>query len=157
MNYNKIFLSIFFVLTLLLVVQPVSAANWTYNYSTAGYSYDLVNSTQMAPWLYYMIVTNSTAPWDLPILGFSYAILWPFTNGFTGNGIGSGSIFYVIMFGLFILMVYRNSGRVSIPLVIACIVGGAWGMILPESSTPIMVVLICAGAASVLFTWFAKE
>ena len=136
----------------------MSAANWTYNFSTAGYSYDLVNSTYMKDWMYYLIVTNSThTDWDLPVIGFAGSVMGPFTDAFKGIGDDSGSIIYLILFGLFILMVWRQSGKVTIPAMIACIVGGGWAMLYPESAWPWTMILLCAAIASQLLTFFAKE
>jgi len=155
---KKIIFLIFSIVALFLVIQPVSAANWTYNYDTSGYSYDLVNSTGFRDWMYYMIVTNASPNnWNVPVIGFSYSIMLPFLTAFSGFGVNSGAIVYVILFGLLILMSWRNSGRVSIPLMIAALVGGGFAMIMPESAIPIMLVLFCAAAASLLFTWFSKE
>jgi hypothetical protein len=155
---RKFVFLIFSILAIFLLLHPVSAVSWTINSSAYNIgNIDLVNSTGMKDWMYYLIVTNSTSPWDFPVIGFAGSIMLPFTTAFKGAGDNSGSIVYVILFGLLILMVWRNSGRVAIPLMLACIVGGGFSMIMPESSTPIMMILLIAGVSSVLFTWFAKE
>ena len=156
---RKFVFLIFSILAIFLILQPVSAVSWTINSSAYNVgNTDLVNSTGMKDWMYYLIISNSThANWDLPVIGFAGSIMLPFTTAFKGVGDNSGSIVYVILFGLLILMTWRNSGRVAIPLMLACIIGGGFSMIMPESSTPIMMILLCAGTASVLFTWFAKE
>jgi hypothetical protein len=155
---NKYFIIVLALILSCCILAPVQAANWTYNFSTSGYNYDLVNSTYMKDWMYYLIVTNSThTNWDLPVIGFAGSIMAPFTGAFKGVGDSSGNILYLILFGLFILMVWRQSGKVTIPAMIACIVGGAWAMIMPESAWPYAAILLVAAISSQLTTFFAKE
>jgi hypothetical protein len=142
----------------LLVVHPVSATQWTMNSSAYNVgSIDIVNSTYMKDWMYYLIVTNSTTQWDFPVIGFFGSIMGPFTDAFTGIGVGSGNIVYLILFGLFILMVYRNSGKTTIPAMVACIVGGGWALLFPESAQPYCLILMCCAIAAQIVSFISRE
>jgi hypothetical protein len=155
---NRYFIIVLALILSSCILVPANAANWTYNFSTSGYNYDLVNSTAMKDWMYYMIISNSShANWDLPVIGFAGSIMLPFTTAFKGVGDNSGNIVYLILFGLFILMVWRQSGKVTIPAMAACICGGGWAMLFPESCWPYAMILLVAAISSQLFTWFAKE
>ena len=137
-----------------LMIQPTNTSNWTYNFSTAGYVLDLPNSTYMKDWMYYLVVTNNTdqGPWDFPVIGFAYDIMGPFTNAFAGTGITSGNIVYLILFGLFVLMVWRQSGKTTIPAMICCIVGGAWAMLFPALSDPMGYdITVCSNCKSATY------
>lgn len=153
---RKFLIIILLLLSGLVLVPTASAANWTYNFSTS-YSIDLVNSTYMKDWMYYLIITNSTTPWDFPVIGFLGSIMAPFVFAFSGYGVGSGSILYLILFGLFLIMVWRQSGRVTIPAMISVIVGSGWAMLMPESAFPYALILMSVAIASQVVTWFAKE
>lgn len=155
---KKYILIILIILLAPCILSPASAANWTYNFSTSGYTYDLVNSTYMKDWLYYLIITNSSdVNWEFPVIGFAGSIMAPIVKAFTGVGVNSGNIVYLILFGLFIMMVWRQSGRVTIPAMIACIIGGGWAMLFPESAWPYAMLLLIAAIAAELTTFFAKE
>lgn len=146
-----------------LIIPTVSASNWTYNFNPGTSKVEIINSTYLKEFMYYLIVTNSTGDggtstiWDFPVIGFGAAVMGPFTEAFKGIGIGSGAIVYLILFGLFILMVWRQSGKVTIPAMIAVITGSAWQMLFPESAGPYVMILLCVALASQLLTWFAKE
>lgn len=146
-----------------LVIPTVSAANWTYNFNPGTSNVEIINSTYLKEFMYYLIVTNSTGDggtstiWDFPVIGFGAAVMGPFVTAFSGVGIGSGAIVYLILFGLFIMMVWRQSGKVTIPAMIAVIVGSSWAMLFPESATPYVQILLAVALTSQLVTWFAKE
>jgi PKD repeat protein len=128
-----------------------------FNYTDPG-TIDIVNSSGMDSWMYYMMVTNKTGPWQFPIVGFATGIMDPFVSGFEGvAGSGNGNIVYLILWGLFILMVWRNSGKITIPALIGCITAGAWSLLFPQSAQPWVSILIAAALASQLLTFFAKE
>jgi hypothetical protein len=55
------------------------------------------------------------------------------------------------------MMVWRQSGKVTIPALIACLTAGAWSLLFPESSQPWVLILLAAALASQLMTFFAKE
>jgi hypothetical protein len=141
---------------------PTPTQNWNYNYTQPNGT-DIINSTYLKKFLYYLIVTNGTgengeaAVWDFPVIGFGSAVMGPFVDAFSGSGYGSGNIVYLILFGLFILMVWRQSGKVTIPSMIAVITGSAWAMLFPESAGPYVMILLAVALASQLLTWFAKE
>jgi len=145
-----------------LIIPTVSASNWTYNF-TQSPTVEIINSTYLKNFMYYLIVTNSTGDggasdvWDFPVIGFGAAVMGPFTTAFSGIGVGSGAIVYLILFGLFILMVWRQSGKVTVPAMIAVIVGSSWAMLFPESATPYVQILLAVALTSQLVTWFAKE
>jgi hypothetical protein len=125
-------------------------------------STDVVNSTYLKSFMYYLIVTNGTTDdgssiWDFPVIGIGAAVMGPFAAAFSGIGTGSGAIVYLILFGLFILMVWRQGGKVTIPSMIAVITGSAWAMLFPESAGPYVTILLSVALASQLLTWFAKE
>jgi hypothetical protein len=150
------------IMLMLLLLTPtiaytVSAANWTYNFSTEGYTIDIVNSTYFKDWFYYLIISNKTGIWEFPVVGFAGSLVGPFVDAFKGVGDNSGSIFYLILFGIFILMVWRQSGKTTIPALIAAIVGGAWGMLFPQWAWPWCTILLVAAMASQLLTFMAKE
>lgn len=148
----------FLILSGCFLVPIASAGSYTYSVNTTGYSFDLVNSTYMKDWLYYLVITNKTGVWEFPVIGFSGDIMSPFTDSFsTLGGADAGSIVYLILFGVFVLMVWRQSGKVTIPAMICCITGGGWALLFPESAQPWATILLCSALASQLLTFFAKE
>jgi len=102
-------------------------------------------------------VTNKTGTWEFPIIGFASGVMAPFTTAFETFGVGSGMYVYLILWGLFIMMVWRQSGKVTIAALISVITAGAWGLLMPESAQPWIQILLCVAIASQLFTFFAKE
>jgi hypothetical protein len=54
-------------------------------------------------------------------------------------------------------MVWRNSGKITIPAMIAVITAGAWSLLIPEGSQPWCMILLAAAIASQALTFFAKE
>lgn len=144
------------------LIAPVSAINWSYNYTFTSTSVDIVNSTYMKDWMYYLMVTNKTtttgAVWELPVIGFAMDAMGPFTDAFKGMGDPtSGMIVYLILFGIFMMMVWRQTGTVTIPAMIMCITGGAWGMLLPESAWPWCLILMAAAIAAQLTLFLTTE
>jgi len=123
-------------------------------YNTTVYV-DVVNSTYMQGWLYYLMVSNSTSIWDFPVIGFATSVMGPFADAFTG--LGAGNLIYLILWGLFIMMVWRQSGKITIPAMIAVITAGAWSLLIPTSAQPWCSILLCAAIASQALTFFAKE
>jgi|WetSurMetagenome_2_1015567.scaffolds.fasta_scaffold17494_6 hypothetical protein len=156
---RKINLLILVILILSLgLTLPVSAANSTLFPIGAPSApiVDVINSTYMQDWIYYMIVENQTSMiWEFPILGFTFDLMKPFTDSFTG--LGGGNIVYLILWGLFIMMVWRNSGKVTMPAMIAAITAGAMSLLIPEQSQPWCLILLAAAIASQTLTFFAKE
>lgn len=145
-----------------MIVTPVSAVNWTYNYSYSASSVDIVNSTYMKDWMYYLMVTNKTsapgAVWEFPVIGFAIDVMGPFTDAFKGMGDPtSGMIVYLILIGIFMMMVWRQTGTVTIPAMVMCITGGAWGMLLPESAWPWCLILMAAAIAAQLTLFMTTE
>ena len=104
-----------------------------------------------------MVVTNGTGFYEFPVIGFATAVVSPFTDAFSGIGTGSGNIFFLIMFGLLLMMLWRQSGKTTIPTMVAAITGGAFSMLYPESFTPYVEILFAVAIASQLLTFFAKE
>jgi hypothetical protein len=123
-------------------------------YNTTVYV-DVVNSTYMQGWLYYLLVSNSSSIWDFPVIGFATSVMGPFSDAFTG--LGAGNLIYLILWGLFIMMVWRQSGKITIPAMIAVITAGAWSLLIPASAQPWCSILLCAAIASQALTFFAKE
>lgn len=145
------------LLLVIFLISTVSASNWTLSNESAydSISIDIVNSTYTQDWLYYLMVQNNTGMWEFPIIGLSGSIMGPFNDSF--SGFGAGNIIYLILWGLFIMMVWRQSGKITMPALIACITAGAWGLLIPESAQPWCTILLAAALASQLFTFFAKE
>lgn len=155
MRYNVIII----LITLILLCSTVDAtANWTFQNASAFNSprIDIVNSTYTQGWMYYLMITNNSGSiWEFPVIGFAGSIMGPFADAFTNLGVIG--VMYLILWGLFIMMVWRQSGKVTIPAMIAVITAGAWGLLFPESSQPWCMILLAAAIASQLFTFFAKE
>ena len=119
---------------------------------------DIINSTAMKDWVYYLMITNTTPSiWEFPIIGFSYDLMLPFTTAFGGIASFGGGIVYLVLWGLFIMMAWRQSGKITIPSMIAVITAGAWSLLIPQSSQPWCMILLAAAIASQLLTFFAKE
>ena len=129
-----------------------------YNFSSSP-QVDIVNSTYNQEWLYYLMVENNTGGiWEFPIIGFASGIMGPFTDAFAGfGGGGTGGIVYLILWGLFLMMLWRQSGKITMPALLACVTAGAWGLLFPESAQPWCIILLAAAIASQLLTFFAKE
>jgi len=129
-----------------------------YNFSSSP-QVDIVNSTYNQEWLYYLMVENNTGGiWEFPIIGFASGIMGPFTDAFAGfGGGGTGGIVYLILWGLFLMMLWRQSGKITMPALLACVTAGAWGLLFPESAQPWIQILLCVAIASQLFTFFTKE
>jgi hypothetical protein len=158
LKISKFIIVLLLILSACLLVPSVSAVQWKYNFSSSLGPIDLVNSTYMKDWMYYLIVTNNShVNWDLPVIGFAADIMGPFTHAFKGIGDDSGNIVYLILFGLYIMMVWRQSGKTTIPAMMSVIVGGGWAMLMPESSWPWAMILLSVALASQLLTFFAKE
>jgi hypothetical protein len=135
---------------------PTIIANSSIDYGVVP-AIDIINSTGLVDWGFYMMMDrNTTTPWQFPIIGFAYDIMLPFTGAFAGLS-GYGSIVYLILYGIFFMMLWRNSGKITLPALMGCIVSGAWALLLPESAIPWALMLLCAAVASQLMTFFAKE
>jgi len=93
--------------------------------------------------------------WEFPVIGFASSIMGPFTDAF--GGFGGGNIIYLILWGVFIMMIWRQSGKITIPAMMAVITAGAFSLLVPEWSQPWCTILLAAAIASQLFTFFAKE
>jgi len=147
------------ILLLLLfgLASPVSAiANLTYPNPINAPNIDIVNGTYTKDWIYYLLITNRTPSiWEFPVIGFAGSIMGPFTDAF--KGLGAGNLVYLILWGVFIMMVWRQSGKITIPAMMGCITAGAWSLLMPESAQPWVTILICAALASQLMSFFAKE
>jgi hypothetical protein len=150
--HKKIF--IIYTSISLFLINIVSAMNTT-TYMNTSVQVDVVNSTYMKDWLYYLMVSNKSTIWDFPVIGFAGSIIGPFTDAFVG--LGAGNLIYLILWGLFIMMVWRNSGKITIPAMIAVITAGAWSLLIPEGSQPWCMILLAAAIASQALTFFAKE
>lgn len=139
-----------------LIVSPVSAANWTLNVDPRVYSaeMDIINSTYMKDWLYTLALNGTTA--EFPVIGFAGSLVAPFTTSFENVG-APGEVFYLVMWGLFLVMVWRNSGKVTIPAMLAVITAGAWGLLLPQWAFPWCYLLLAAALASQILTFIARE
>jgi len=153
MDFRKKLFMIYTSISLFLI-NIVSAMNTT-TYMNTSVQVDVVNSTYMKDWLYYLMVSNKTIIWDFPIIGFAGSITGPFTDAFIG--LGAGNLIYLILWGLFIMMVWRQSGKITIPAMIAVITAGAWSLLIPESAQPWCSILLAAAIASQFLTFFAKE
>jgi len=153
MDFRKKLFMIYTSISLFLI-NIVSAMNTT-TYMNTSVQVDVVNSTYMKDWLYYLMVSNKTTIWDFPIIGFAGSIVGPFTDAFIG--LGAGNLIYLILWGLFIMMVWRQSGKITIPAMIAVITAGAWSLLIPESAQPWCSILLAAAIASQFLTFFAKE
>ena len=138
----------------LFLINIVNAMNSTV-FSNTAITVDVINSTYTKDWLYYLIVTNKTSIWDFPIIGFTSSVMGPVTDAF--YGLGAINLVYLILWGLFIMMVWRQSGKITIPAMIACITAGAWSLLFPESAQPWVLILLAAALASQLLTFYAKE
>ena len=143
------------------VYNESEMASWTYNFNGTGtYKMDIVNSSGMKEWMYYLIITNNTEsgnPWDFPIVGFVTGIFVPFTTAFSGVGVNSSNIIFLILFGIFIMMVWRQSGKITIPAMIAAITASGWAILLPESAFPWVQLLLTFAIAAQVLGWIAKE
>ena len=144
------------------VYNESEMASWTYNFNSQGgnYQMDIVNSSGLREWMYYMVITNNSAsgnPWDFPVIGFFTGIFTPFTTAFSGVGVGSGNIVFLILFGIFIMMVWRQSGKVTIPAIIAVITASGWAMLMPESAFPWVQLLLTFAIVAQVLGWIAKE
>jgi hypothetical protein len=149
---------IIFILATICLISTVSASNWTFPNASAynAQTVDIVNSTYTQDWMYYLMVTNNSGSiWEFPILGFAGSTMGPFADSF--EGMGAVGIVYLVLWGLFIMMVWRQSGKITIPALIASVTAGAWGLLMPESAQPWCLILLAAALASQLFTFFAKE
>jgi len=142
-----------------------SSGVWTLNYI------DLKNTSVPYSGVYEITMLKNTAGstriddvsapasvfgvWEFPIIGFAASVFGPFTDAF--SGLGAGNIIYLILWGLFIMMVWRQSGKITIPALIAVISAGAMSLIIPQEAQPWCTILLAAAIASQLFTFFAKE
>ena len=150
--YKKLF-TIYSAISLFLI-GIVNALNTT-AYSKSDVTVEIINSTYTKDWLYYLIVSNKSNNWEFPLAGFSGSAMGPFTDAF--GELGIANIIYLILWGLFIMMVWRQSGKVTIPSIAAVSTAGAWSLLFPESSQPWVLILLGAALASQLMTFFAKE
>jgi hypothetical protein len=150
---NYIFISLLF---LLIFVPSVSAANWTLNVDphVYGQTMDIINSTYMKDWLYGLVFNGTVA--EFPIIGFASSVALPFNDSFENVGAPSG-LFYVVIWGLSLVMIWRNSGKVTLPLMIGVITAGAWGMLMPQWTFPVMLLLMCAALTSLILTFVSRE
>jgi PKD repeat protein len=139
------------------IIVSNSTAPPTYNTSVS--QLDLPNSSPQWNWYYYLAVTNKTGPnWEFPIVSFAYGLVYPFTNAFEQVGGNQfGNVFYLILWGLFLIMVYKNSGRVGVVAIMAVLTAGAWSMLAPASSMPWVLCLIAAALASQVITLITKK
>jgi len=139
------------------IIVSNSTAPPTYNTSVS--QLDLPNSSPQWNWYYYLAVTNKTGPnWEFPIVSFAYGLVYPFTNAFEQVGGNQfGNAFYLILWGLFLIMVYKNSGRVGVVAIMAVLTAGAWSMLAPASSMPWVLCLIAAALASQVITLITKK
>jgi hypothetical protein len=55
------------------------------------------------------------------------------------------------------MMVWRQSGKVTIPCMITIITAGFWGIWLPESSYPWIQILIVIALAAQGLSWISRE
>lgn len=153
-------INLLIIISLLLIglaLYPVAAANSSIDYGSIP-PIDIINSSQMSGWSWYMLQNASTtSPWEFPIIGFAYSTLYPWTDAFDGISGYGGGIFYLILWGAFITMTWRNSGKITIPAMIACITAGAWSLLFPQSAQPWCMILLAAALASQLMTFYAKE
>jgi PKD repeat protein len=118
---------------------------------------DLPNESNYG-WLYYMTVSNRTGPWEFPIISFVGSLTFPFTNAFeTTMGPGMGNVVFLILWGIFILMVWRNSGHITIPALIGAITAGAWALLMPESAQPWCLLLLSGAIASLILDFFTNK
>jgi hypothetical protein len=147
------------ILIILLGLSPsVFAANSTFFPVGAPVApvVDVVNSTAM-DWIYYLLVSNKTPSiWEFPTIAFSYDLMLPFTTAFGGFAAGGG-IVYLILWGVFLMSVWRQSGKITMPSMIAVITAGAMSLLIPQYSQPWCMLLLSAAIASQLLTFFAKE
>lgn len=156
---TKVIIILALLLSGILVVAPVSAAiNWTYTFNTTSINnYSLVNSTYMKNWLPYLI-TCTSALWEFPVIGLAGSIMGPFTDAFTGlGGVGTGLIVYLIFFGIWCLMSWRQSGTIVIPTIVTCIVSGGIGLLLPPQYQPWIMLMLAAAVAANFLTFLVKE
>jgi len=142
-----------------MIIPIVNASDLTYNINTTS-DIDVVNSTYLKNFVYYSVVTNNSAsgnPWDFPIIGFLAGIISPFTNGFGGVGVNSGNIIFLVLFGLFALMVWRQSGKITITSMICIVTASAWGMLFPESAQPYILIIMVVAISAQALSWFDKD
>jgi len=125
--------------------------------STGTYNVSLTTYNAGGSYRIEKIVNIPLPNWDFPIIGFLSSLMGPFTNAFSGVGIGSGNIVFLILFGIFIMMVWRQSGKVTMPAMIAVIAGSGWAMLLPESAFPWVQILLVFAIAAQTLGWYAKE
>jgi hypothetical protein len=161
-SWGVIFL-IAFLLCAICITPVAAETNWTYPNASRMYTgvVDLPNSTFMKDWLYF-IALNSTpgSVVEFPVIGFAYDVMLPFTSAFTGLGgtsLDGGSLVYLMLWGLYLMMVYRNSGKTTIPAMIAAISAGAWGLLIPQSIWPWCTLLLAAAISAQLLSFIAKE
>ena len=140
----------YLILLLFLTLIPiVTASDLSYNPNLAS-NIDIANSTYLTE-----IINSPTS--DFPLTVILSGIMHPITNAFSGIGVNSGSIVFLIIFGIFVMMVWRQSGKVTIPCMITIITAGFWGIWLPESSYPWIQILIVIALAAQGLSWISRE
>jgi hypothetical protein len=144
---------ILLLLSFILISATVSAYDMTYNPNTTS-SVDVINSSYLKNFAYSSI-NNSTS--DFPVIDFSSTILQPMTDAFKGVGENSGSIVFLVILGVFILMVYRNSSKITIPCMIMIITSSGWALLFPESATPYIQILIGLALTAQVVSWISRE
>ena len=144
---------ILLLLSIVLISTIVGAYDFSYNPNTTS-DVDIVNSSYLKNFAYSSI-NNKTD--DFPVISFSSTVLQPMTDAFKGVGENSGSIVFLVILGVFILMVYRNSNKVTIPCMIMVITGSGWALLFPESATPYVQILIVLALAAQVVSWISRE
>jgi hypothetical protein len=148
---------IYILLILLLSIPGITQAapvNWSIG-SNTSYTVDFVNSSYAKPFFYSMLLTNGTPLNEYPIMGMFAGLMGVYTDAL--EPFGGVQILYLVFFGLFVIMLYRSNGTVSIPALAAVITGSAWGMLLPESAIPYALILLAFGITAQLYTFWVKE
>jgi hypothetical protein len=147
-----------YIILLFLLLIPTFASATTVNWSigtNTSYTIDFVNSSYAKPFFYSMLLTNGTPLDQYPIMGMFVGLMGVYTDAM--EPFGGVSLLYLAFFGLFVIMLYRSSGSVSIPALASVIIGSAWGMLIPESAIPYALILLAFGVTAQLYTFWVKE
>jgi hypothetical protein len=146
MGIKKINTYIGALLLFAFLIVPVTAVNWSYTYTPPD-TVDVINQTGTKDWLPTLVTTG-----DFEIIGFIRDILLPFDMAFNGN-LG---LFGLIIWFMWIVVAWRNSGSIDIPLVIGMLSAGLFGMFIPQSFIFWILYIVIFAAAALIMRSFAN-
>ena len=143
-----------FLLLLLLVIPVSSTVNWTYDDDdNMSVTVDLINESGFS-WAYTVAMANKSNATDFPIVAFATDMASPWMTAFSDYG----GLFIVIIWCVFLLMAYRNSGDIFIPSVMFAISASAVILLLPGVFDITWMLIILAGSvAAIIYRLFIQE